>query len=83
MITYIKNEIKKLYETNPNIHVNIKKTRSKSDMETVPAVIKSIYSKFFYIEEQSGGYPKSHSVQYAEVLTGHVYIAELKQCEKQ
>ena len=82
MITYIKNEIKKLYETNPNIHVNIKKYRSKTGDETVPAVIKNIYSHFFYIEEQSSGYCKRYTVQYADVLTGHVYISELGQFGK-
>jgi len=82
MITYIKNEIKRLYETNPNIHVNIKNSRSKAVNETIPAVIKNVYSRFFYIEEQGSGYSKCHTVQYADVLTGHVYISELGQFGK-
>jgi len=77
MITYIKNEIKRLYETDPNIHIDIKKSRSKAVNETVPAAIKHIYPRFFSVEEQCSGYPKCHTVHYADVLTGHVYISEL------
>ena len=82
-IQYIKREIKNLYETNPNIHVNVKASRSKSLVEMAPAVIKNVYPKFFCIEECSNGYTKTHSVQYAEVLMGNVRIVELEQLEKQ
>ena len=73
----IKSEIKNLYETNPNIHINVKASRSKSLVEMAPAVIKNVYPKFFCIEECSNGHAKRHSIQYAEVLMGNVAIAEL------
>lgn len=82
-IDSIKNEIKKLYNTNPSIHVNVKMSHPKRTIDTTPAVIKSVYPNFFCIEENSSGYRRCHSVQYAEVLTGQVNISELKQCPKE
>ena len=77
-IDYIKKEIKRLYDTNPGIHVCVKMSRPKRTVDTTPVVIKSVYPNFFCVEETSKGYRQCHSVQYAEVLTGQVNISELK-----
>lgn len=82
-LNYIKSEIQRLYKTNPNIHVNVKASRTKLAVESSAAVIKSVHSKFFRIEETSSGYAKCHSVQYAEVLTGNVVILELDSQKKE
>lgn len=76
-IDYIKRKIKQLYETNPNVHINVKITHPKLTVNTSPAIIKGVYPNIFRIEESISGYPRCHTVQYAEVLSGQVNIAEL------
>ncbi|MBQ8720490.1 MAG: hypothetical protein IJY65_05600 [Clostridia bacterium] len=76
-IDEIKSAIKHLYETNPNIRVNIRFTRPKIVLDGVRAVIKAVYPNIFIIEECEGGYPRSHSVQYTDVLTRQVEILEI------
>lgn len=82
-IDQIKSKIKKLYETNPNIHVNAKVSRPKGETGPVSAAITSVYPNFFCIEESSCGYAKKHTIRYAEVLTGQVHVLELGQFEEQ
>ena len=41
------------------------------------AVIVGVYSNIFLIEERDSGYPRTHSLQYIDVLTKQIVIAEL------
>lgn len=82
-IEYIKRKIKKLYETNPNVHINVKLTHPKLTVNTTPAVIKGVYPNIFRIEENISGHPRCHTVQYTEVLLGQVNISELGQIAQQ
>lgn len=73
----IKSKIQKIYKTNPNIHINIALTSPKVNLNGEPAVIKGVYSHIFQIEEQSTGSLKCHTLQYTDVLSHHIEIAEL------
>ena len=76
-VDYIKNEIKRLYETHPNIHINVKMTHPKVIVEGTPAKIIGVYKNIFQIEENNSGHPNRHTVQYGDVLMGQVVIKEL------
>ena len=73
----IKKGIKRLYETNPEIHISVKLARSKIVVENTPVTLKGIYKNIFQIEENDSGRPIRHSFQYGDVLVGHVVIKEL------
>lgn len=75
----LREKIRGLYETNPNIHVNITIQHPKLCLKNDPAVIKEIYPRVFRLEEYSSGIPKCHTVQYAEVLTKQIQIVELEE----
>ena len=77
-IELIKRGIKRLYEKNPNVHLDVSLTHPKLHLENDPVVIKGVYANLFRIEEHSSGTAQCHSLQYAEVLTGHIRIHELK-----
>ena len=79
-LDYIKKEITRLYQTNPNIHISVRLTRPKVIVEGTPAVITGIYRHIFQIEENDSGRPTRHTFQYADVLIGQVSIAELDYC---
>lgn len=76
-IVSIKNEVKRLFETNPNIHISVKMSRPKLNVSCRPAVIKGVYPNIFRVEENSDGHLKCHSLQYSEILTGQIEISEL------
>lgn len=77
-IDYIKNGIKKLYEKSPNVHLDVSFTHPKLQLENDPVKIIGAYANLFRIEEYSSGAAQCHSLQYADVLTGHIKIHELK-----
>lgn len=73
----IKRKIKELYESSPCVHISVNMTRPRLIISNSPAVIKGVYPNIFRIEEMSSGYPRSHSLQYTDVLIGHIKISEL------
>lgn len=75
----IRAKIAKLYETNPNIHVNVSLTHPKICLVSVPAVIQGVYPHIFRIEERSEGSPRCYTLQYNDVLTHRIEILELDQ----
>ena len=77
-IETIRRDIRNLFETNPNIHVNVTMRHPKVSVENGYAVIKGVYPNIFQIEETDNGYVRCHSVQYNDVLIGRVEILELK-----
>ena len=76
-VEHIKSEIKQLYETEPNIHINVKMTHPKVIVEGTPAKIVGVYKNIFQIEENDSGRPTRHTFQYGDVLIGQVVIEEL------
>ena len=77
-IGLIKSEIERLYKEDPNIHISLKFNRPRLVIEDMPARIVGIYRNIFQIEESEGGRHTCHSLQYGDVLTGHVTIKELE-----
>ena len=73
----IKRRIKHLYETNPQIHVNISRTHPKLDLKNDPAVITGVYPHVFRIEEYSTGEAQSHTLQYTDIFTKQLEIVEI------
>ena len=77
-IEYIKGQIKKLYESNPNIHLSVKLMQSKILAENVPVKIVDVYRNIFQIEEIGVTVrPERRSFQYGDVLIGRIVIQEL------
>ena len=76
-VEHIKSEIKQLYETDPNIHINVKMTHPEVIVEGTPAKIVGVYKNIFQIEENDSGRPTRHTFQYGDVLIGQVVIEEL------
>ena len=74
----IKSKIQKLYATNPNIHINVTLTRPKVNLKNEPVVIEGVYPHIFQIKEKSSGSPKTHTLQYTDVLLQHIEILELE-----
>lgn len=77
-IDAIRNDIRNLFETNPNIHVNVTMRHPKVSVQNGSAVIKGVYPNTFQLEETESGYAQRHSVQYNDVLIGRVEILELQ-----
>ncbi|MBQ9715658.1 MAG: hypothetical protein IJV77_04545 [Clostridia bacterium] len=73
----IKEKIETLFKTNPNVHVTVNMTSPKVHVDNQPAVIKGVYKHIFQLEENSSGKSQTHTLQYNDVLTKHVIIAEL------
>lgn len=76
-VEHIKSEIKRLYETNSNIHINVKMVHPKVSVEGTPAKIVGVYKNIFQIEGNESGHPTRHTFQYGDVLIGQVVIEEL------
>ncbi len=76
-VEQIREKIKELYESSPCVHISVNMTRPRLVINDSPAVIKGVYPNIFRIEEVSTGYPRSHSLQYTDVLIGHIKISEL------
>ncbi len=74
----IKAAVKQLYETNPNIHIDVALSHPRLELEGDPVVIKGVYPNVFRIEEtSSSSSPICHTLQYADVLIGRIKILEL------
>ncbi|MBQ7338802.1 MAG: hypothetical protein IJW40_10190 [Clostridia bacterium] len=76
-VEHIKSKIMRLYQTNPNIHINVKMTHPKVIVEGTPAKIVGAYKNIFQIEEHDSGHLNRHTFQYGDVLIGQVVITEL------
>ena len=74
----VKAQVKRLYETNPQIHLNVSLSRPRLSLQNTQAVIKGVYAHIFTIEETESGFPQCHTLQYADLLTGHIVILELE-----
>ena len=76
--TIIREKLAKLYRTDPHIHVSVHMTRPKRAMENIEATLVGVYAHIFQIEECTSGRPQRHTLQYADVITNQIEIAELK-----
>lgn len=74
-LSILKQTIKDLFHTNPNIHVNVSISRPKISLENQEAKIISVYPNIFIIE--SGG--NQYTIKYLDLFTKNVEILELSE----
>jgi uncharacterized protein Veg len=77
-IEYIKKGIERIYEKSPNVHLDVSFKHPKLQLEHDSVKIIGAYANLFRIEEYSSVTAQCHSLQYADVLAGHIKIHELK-----
>lgn len=75
----IKAKIKKLYETNQDIHITFVSSYPKMNLIDEPAKIVGNYKNIFRVEEYSKGSPQVHTFQYTDIFTKRIEILELAQ----
>lgn len=77
-LDFIKNSVKKLYETNRDVHISISTLHPRVFVKNDPVKITGVYKNVFRIEEYSSGTPKSHTLQYTDILIKQVVIDEIQ-----
>ena len=74
----IKNSIRYLYKTNPNIHVNVTLKRPhRKTFYNLPVVIRDVYPHMFQVEYEEGGIARLYIHQYTDIITKDIEILEL------
>ncbi len=74
----IKAGVKKLYQTNPNIHMDVHLSNPKLVLENAEAKIIGVYPHIFQIEEYTHEQPKTHMLQYSDILIRRIVILEME-----
>lgn len=72
----IREHIRKRFETEPRVRLNVSLSRPKLRLEGVEARITGVYRHIFQIEETSTGEKRLHTLQYADVLLGDIEILD-------
>lgn len=72
----IKKKIAYLYSVSPRIHINVRLNHPRLELRNDVVEIKGVYKNIFNIEEYSTGTPKTHCLQYVDVLTGNIEIID-------
>lgn len=78
MLNYIKAGIKKLYETHPDVHINVRMTRPTLTLLNESVTIIGVYRHLFQVQEHNSGFERKYSIPYNDVLTNQIEILELK-----
>ena len=73
----IREKIRHLYETNPEVHMNVVLDNPRTVLKNTPAKIVGVYPYIFRIEESTSGKPRKHTLQYSDVLIKNIVILEL------
>lgn len=72
----IKKKVAYLCTTSPKIHINVRLTHPRPEMKNDLVEIKGVYKNIFCIEETTTGMPRTHSLQYVDILTHDIEIIE-------
>ncbi len=84
VLDIIRDRIRILYKTNPNIHVNVTLKRPyKTKLNNLAVVIKGVYPHMFQVEDSSEGVAKLHMHSYTDIVTKEVEILELSDITSQ
>ena len=73
----IRQDIRRLFETDPQVHVNVTMRHPKVSVQNGPATIKGVYPNTFQLEATNCALTQRYSVQYNDVLIGRVEILEM------
>lgn len=76
-IETIKQGIAHLYAAHPQVHMNIRMTKSKLQLQNAPVVIQGVYKNLFTISERNFGVEKIHTLTYGDILIGDAEILKL------
>lgn len=78
----IKNSIRYLYKTHPDIHVNVTLKRPhRQTFSNLPVVIRDVYPHMFQVEYKEGGKARLYMHQYTDIITKDIEILELPEIE--
>ena len=84
VLDIIRDRIRILYKTNPNIHVNVTLKRPhKTKLNNLAVVIKGVYPHMFQVEDSSEGVAKLYMHSYTDIVTKEVEILELSDITSQ
>lgn len=72
----IKRKVAYLYSVSPKIHVNVRLNHPRLELKNDVVKIKGVYKNIFCIEEYTTGIPRTHSLQYVDILTGNFEIID-------
>ncbi len=75
----IREQVKKLYETNPHIHMDVSITNPRLMLKDAEATITGVYSHIFVIEENMNSLIQHHTLQYTDILTKRIIIHEISE----
>ena len=74
----IRAKLQRLYNTDPHIRINVALTNPKINLKNEQVTITGIYPHIFQIEERSSGSPKKRTLQYSDILIGHIEILDME-----
>ncbi len=75
----IRRQIKTLYETNPQVHMNVSIKKPRICLENAQVKITGVYRNIFQVEECSGEKRNQYTLQYTDVFIRNIVILELEQ----
>ncbi len=78
-LTLLRQQIRKLYTDNPNIHISGVIITPKTIFSNTPVKLVGVYPSLFEIEENLNGTTKRHTLPYTDVLIKHIVIEELNE----
>lgn len=64
-------------KTNPKIRFSTSLPQTRLKLESVEGVIVGAYSHIFQVEEESTGRKLRHTLQYTDLISGHVRVENL------
>jgi len=73
----IKQGVNHLFKTHPQVHMNVNISHDKLHLKKHPVTITAVYPNIFRIEDRTGNDIRQHTIQYVELMMGHVEIVEL------
>lgn len=75
-LNQIRQHIQQLFQSNPNIRVNVSLKKPKLNLCDVPVKIVGVYPHIFQIEEETSDGRKRYTLQYTDVLLHNIEILE-------
>ena len=76
-LSVIKSQVKHLYQTNPEVHIDLSFKNVRKHFTNVSAVITAVYSNIFTAMLKENGVEKPYTFQYVDILTHNIEIKEL------
>lgn len=73
----IRSRIQKRMKTNPHVRFSTNMPQTRLKLERVEGVLVGAYTHIFQVDEQSTGRKLRHTLQYTDLISGHVKIEDL------